>query len=513
MKETIESLSHPHNIVSSGKGLFSEVELLNSSSASRQDICGVDFEDFSEEELSIGIEERKELDLPNHTEPEVIRHFTQLSQQNYSIDTGFYPLGSCTMKYNPRINEVAARLPGFSNIHPMQDETTMQGALEAMYELQLWLKELSGLHGVSLNPAAGAHGEYAGIRVIKAAHLAKSNDPRKYIIIPDSAHGTNPATAAACGYRVLTIKTNNKGYCDVSSISELIDKYGTDIAAIMLTNPNTCGKFEKDVIKISELIHSIGAYFYCDGANFNAIVGQVRPADFGVDVMHFNLHKTFSTPHGGGGPGCGPIAVSEDLTPYLPVPYVKKTDSNEFQIVTHKDTSIGQIKGFYGQFTLMIRALSYMLSCGLDGMKQVSSDAVLSANYILATLKEYYHVPYEGGCMHECLLTDKAQKDQGVTTLDISKTLIEYGIHPMTMYFPLIVSGAMLIEPTETETKETIDNFISIMKSIAIKTSKGEGGEFKQFPISTPRTRLDEVKAARNPVLTWNEIENTSKNS
>lgn len=498
-------LQYKHNIKSAGKGLHSEVKLLNQNSETQNDVCGVDFEDFIDEELQIGIERRTDLNLPNHTEPEIIRHFTKLSQQNYSIDTGFYPLGSCTMKYNPRINEVVARLPGFANIHPMQNPSTIQGALAVMHELQSWLAELSGLHTVSLNPAAGAHGEYAGIRIIKAAHIAKSNTPRKYIIIPDSAHGTNPATAAICGYKVLTIKTNKEGYCNLSEITELTQKYGQEIAGIMLTNPNTCGKFEKDVLQISELIHSIGAYFYCDGANFNAIVGKVRPADFGVDVMHFNLHKTFSTPHGGGGPGCGPIAVSEELSPHIPVPYIIK-HHNSYKLITDDNNSIGQIKGFYGQFTLMVRALCYMLSCGKDGMEKISTHAVLSANYILSHLKEHYHIPYEGYCMHECLLTDKYQKTNNVSTLDIAKTLIEYGIHPMTIYFPTIVSGAMLIEPTETETKETLDNFISVMKSIAIKTTNGDSEELKALPISTPRSRLDEVKAARHPILTWDKL-------
>ena len=486
------------------KGLFAEVSLLNESNRC-SDICGVDFPDIIDEELMTGLVARDDLALPNHSEPEVIRHFTQLSRQNYSIDTGFYPLGSCTMKYNPRINEKVARLSGFADVHPLQDESTVQGCLEVMYQLQYWLEELSGLHKVSLNPAAGAHGEYTGIRVIKAAHLAKNGTARKYIIIPDSAHGTNPATAAACGYKVLTIKTNKEGFCDLATIEELVNKYGEDIAAIMLTNPNTCGKFEQDILKISQIIHNIGAYLYCDGANFNAIVGRIRPADCGIDVMHFNLHKTFSTPHGGGGPGCGPIAVSEELAPYIPVPYVEKQGDN-YKIIRDNDDSIGQIKGFYGQFALMVRALCYMLSCGKEGMRQISSDAVLSANYILANLKDDYYVPYGGYCMHECLITDKIQKSHGVTTIDIAKTLIEHGIHPMTMYFPLIVSGAMLIEPTETETKDTLDNFIMVMKKIAAEVIAGKGEDFKQYPLSTPRTRLDEVKAARDPVLTWYDI-------
>ena len=487
----------------SDKALHKEVKLLNEDRIARDDIWGVDFPEFTLDKTSIGVEQRQELNLPNHSEPEIIRHFTQLSRQNYSIDTGFYPLGSCTMKYNPRINEAVARFAGFADIHPLQDQSTIQGALKVIYELQGYLSEVTGLHDVSLNPAAGAHGEYTGIRLIKAAHIDKEGNPRKYIIVPDSAHGTNPATAAMCGYKILIVKTNQEGCCSLSDIEQLIEKYGKDIAGIMLTNPNTCGRFEQHIIKIAELIHSIGGYFYYDGANLNAILGAIKPADFGVDVMHFNLHKTFSTPHGGGGPGCGPIAMSKKLCKYRPVPYIVKEEDNNYRFVTDNKDSIGQIKGFYGQFALMVRALCYILSNGKEGIKQISQDAVLNANYILAHLKDYYHVPYDGYCMHECLFSDKWQKEYGVSTLDIAKAMIEYGVHPMTMYFPLIVSGAMLIEPTETETKETLDNFIAIMKEIANRIKNGDGEELKKLPISAPRSRLDEVKAAREPILTW----------
>jgi glycine dehydrogenase subunit 2 len=485
------------------RALNKEVKLLNEEAANRGDIFGVDFPDFDLTDLSIGVEERTEINLPNHSEPEIVRHFTQLSRQNYSIDTGFYPLGSCTMKYNPRINEAVSRFAGFADIHPLQDQSTVQGALQVIYELQGYLSEVTGLHDVSLNPAAGAHGEYTGIRLIKAAHIDNEGDPRKYIIVPDSAHGTNPATAAMCGYKILIVKTNKFGRCSFSDIKSLVEKHGKDIAGIMLTNPNTCGKFESDIVKISDLIHSVGGYFYYDGANLNAILGAVKPADFGVDVMHFNLHKTFSTPHGGGGPGCGPIAMSKKLCKYRPVPYIIK-EKETYKFISDDNNSIGQIKGFYGQFALMVRALCYILSNGKEGILQISKDAVLNANYVLASLKDDYHVPYEGYCMHECLLSDKFQKEYDMSTLDIAKAMIEYGIHPMTMYFPLIVSGAMLIEPTETETKETLDNFIMVMKKIANKIKNGQVAELKKFPISSPRSRLDEVKAARDPILTWN---------
>ena len=495
-----------------GKGLDLKIELLNVNSHADSNSSGVDLENFPNFEIMTGFSERKEMNLPTKREPEIIRHFTRLSKKNYSIDTGFYPLGSCTMKYNPKINEKVARFEGIADIHPLQDESTIQGALEIMYDLQNWLKELSGLPTVSLNPAAGAHGEYTGIRLIKKAHIEKEGTARKYIIIPDSAHGTNPATASACGYQILNLPSDNKGLCNLDILKDLVKKHGKDIAGIMLTNPNTCGKFEPDVNKIADLIHEIGGYFYCDGANFNAIVGNIKPASFGVDVMHFNLHKTFSTPHGGGGPGVGPIAVSDKLAKYIPIPYVIK-DSDCYKIVRENKDSIGQIKGFYGQFALMVRALCYMKANGGNGFKKVSADAVLSANYIMVKLKKYYHLPFEGYCMHECLFTDKFQKKKNITTLDIAKALIEYGFHPMTMYFPLTVQGAMLIEPTETENKTTIDKFIETMIYIAKKVDKGDIEELKSFPISTPCKKLDETKAARQPILTWQQLENSKKNS
>ncbi len=480
-------------------GLNLETELLIKQS--REGSCGVDFPEIGEFEIRTGQKKREEIGLAQVTEPQVIRHFVRLSNQNFSIDAGFYPLGSCTMKHNPRLNEKMARLPGLANIHPMQDESTVQGALELMYNLQHWLGTLTGLKGVSLAPAAGAQGELAGMLVIKKALEKKGLGHRKIVLIPDAAHGTNPATAAMCGFTIKEIPSDKEGLVDLEAFKALVKEHEDDLAAIMITNPNTCGKFEKNIIEITDLVHNVGGYFYCDGANYNAIVGKVRPVDIGVDVMHFNLHKTFSTPHGGGGPGSGPIAVREELTEFLPSPHVVK-EGDKFAFKTY-ETSVGKVKGFNGQFGMHIRALTYMLSHGADGLQQVAQDAVLSANYILSQLADDYNVPFKGSCMHECLLNDKWQKEKGVTTLDIAKALVEYGIHPMTVFFPLVTPGAMLIEPTETENKQTIDDFIEKMKYIAKEVKEGRGDKFHEYPVSTPRRRLDEVRAAKNPILTW----------
>ncbi|MCE3255563.1 MAG: glycine cleavage system P-family protein [Rickettsiaceae bacterium] len=491
------------NFIPSQVGLNNSTELLIKQS--RKGAIGVDLPEVANFELKTGQKPRAEIGLPQVNEPQVIRHFVRLSQQNYSIDGGFYPLGSCTMKHNPRLNEKVARLAGFANIHPLQDESTVQGALELMHNLQYWLATLTGLDAVSLAPAAGAQGELAGMLVIRKALMAKGS-ARKIVLIPDSAHGTNPATAAVCGYQIKVVPSDKEGLVDFDAFKKLITEHGTDIAGIMLTNPNTCGKFEPKIREIADEIHKIGAYFYCDGANFNAIVGKVRPADLGVDVMHFNLHKTFSTPHGGGGPGSGPIAVRKELAEFLPSPQVAK-DGDQFKFISPKN-SVGKVKGFNGQFGMMVRALSYMLSHGTDGLQKVAEDAVLSANYVLAKLKNYYHVPFSGNCMHECLLTDRLQKAKNISTLDIAKALVEYGFHPMTVFFPLVVSGAMLIEPTETETKESVDQFINTMIYIAKEIENGNGDKFHSYPVSTPRRRLDEVKAAKTPILTWMEESN-----
>lgn len=487
------------------KGLKLEEKLLFEQS--RTGSYGVDLPALIGIKPRTGQPIRTHVGLPAVSEPEVVRHFVRLSQMNYSIDSGLFPLGSCTMKHNPRLNEKLARLAGFAALHPLQPTSTTQGALELVYTLQNWLAELCGLPGITLAPAAGAHGELTGMLVIKKALEARGereNGGRPIVLVSDSAHGTNPATARTCGFEIVSVPSGDDGLVDFAAFSALVEKHNTQIAAFMVTNPNTCGRFEKDVVRIADKLHDVGAYFYCDGANFNAIVGKVRPGDLGVDVMQFNLHKTFSTPHGGGGPGCGPVAVTAELQKYLPIPKVIKT-GDLFELVTECADSIGRIKAFHGHFGMMVRALAYMLSHGADGLQKVAEDAVLNANYILHHLKDQFHVPFKGFCMHECLLTDKTFKDAHVSTLDIAKGLIEYGYHPMTVYFPLVVSGAMLIEPTETESKQSLDGFIATMQHLATLV-KTEGEEtFKQYPLSTPRRRLDEVKAARQPILKWED--------
>ena len=451
-----------------------------------------------------GVTRDSAIGLPGLSEPQTMRHFVRLSQKNYAIDMGPFPLGSCTMKHNPRLNEKIARMPGFADLHPLTPISAAQGALELIDRLAFWLKELTGMPAVAMSPKAGAHGELCGMMAIKAAIIARGEaDQRVRVLAPESAHGTNPATAVQCGFKVEAIPADETGRVDVA---ELKAKLGPDIAGIMVTNPNTCGLFERDIREIADAVHEAGGYFYCDGANFNALVGKIRPGDFGVDVMHLNLHKTFSTPHGGGGPGSGPICVAKSLEPYIPSPLVVK-DGDEYRLERdgERETTCGRLKGFHGQFGMHVRALSYMMSHGADGLKQVSEDAVLNANYINACLKDDYHAPFEGPVMHEALFTEKYQKESNVTTLDIAKGLIEYGMHPMTVYFPLVVNGAMLIEPTETESKAELDRFILVMKKLA-EDAKTKGPDyFHDLPTSAPATRLDEVKAAREPVLRWSE--------
>lgn len=477
------------------------------------DACGFDIDPskLAYQTTKTGMPIRNKCGMPNMPEPMVVKHFTKLSTQNYSIDTNFYPLGSCTMKYNPKLNEKTARLQGFAGLHPVQSQKTVQGALELIYTLKNWLCELTGMHDATLNPAAGAHGEFAGVMCIKKYFEFRGESQRKYFIVPESAHGTNPSTASMCGFSILPVPITSEGFTNIDSVSEIIEKYGNQIAGIMLTNPSTCGLFEKNVKKIADMVHSVGGMFYCDGANFNAIVGKIKPAEFGADVMHFNLHKTFSTPHGGGGPGCGPIAVNEALSPFLPTPIIVKKHDGKFEILAQNNTSFGNIKGFYGQFLVMVRALTYMVSVGIDGMQKVAEDSVLSANYIYHKLKDSYHTPYFNPqtnpyCMHECLLTDKIQKSShGITTTNIAKVLLENGIHAMTTYFPLVVQGAMLIEPTETESKETIDKFIDVMLDIA-KNIEDKKEDFLQAPRNTFRTKCDDILAARTPVLSYQAL-------
>jgi glycine dehydrogenase subunit 2 len=464
---------------------------------------GVDLPAIPQYEARLGALRRKTaIGLPGLSEPQVVRHYTRLSQKNYGIDSVFYPLGSCTMKHNPRLNEKLARLPGFGDIHPMQPVATVQGALELIDQLADWLKALTGMPAVAMSPAAGAHGEFCGMAAIKAA-LEARGEKRSRVIVPESAHGTNPATAAALGFTIESVPADAAGRVDHAALKA---KLGPDVAAIMLTNPNTCGLFERDILEIAKEVHAAGAYFYCDGANFNAIVGRVRPADLGIDVMHINLHKTFSTPHGGGGPGSGPIVLAESLAPFVPLPYVIH-DAKSFRLIEHAADAagkpFGRIKGFHGQMGMFVRALAYMLSHGANGLWQVASDAVLNANYVLASLKDVMSASFDGPCMHEALFDDRFLKGTGVTTLDIAKALIDRGFHPMTMYFPLVVHGAFLIEPTETESKETLDAFIAALRDLAQKAKTGDVEMFKESPRSAPRRRLDETRAARTPVLKW----------
>ncbi len=455
-----------------------------------------------------GLRRQSRLGLPGLSEPEVVRHYTRLSQKNYAIDSGFYPLGSCTMKHNPRLNEKLARLPGLAGLHPLQPIETVQGALKLIDTLAFWLKELTGMPAVAMTPAAGAHGELCGMMAIRAAHDHKQQSKRRRVLVPESAHGTNPATAATCGFSVDDIPANNRGRVDLAALeAKVTGDRADDVAGIMLTNPNTCGLFEPDIVTIAELIHAAGGYFYCDGANLNAIMGRVRPGDLGIDCMHINLHKTFSTPHGGGGPGAGPVVLSASLAPYAPRPWVV-SGPNAFELVEHSDDDdtaqpFGRMRAFQGQMGMFVRALSYMLSHGADGLKQASGDAVLNANYVLSSLKDVMSLPYDGPCMHEVLFDDRFLQDTGVSTLDFVKALIDEGYHPMTIYFPLIVHGAMLIEPTESEPKRGLDHFIGVMGRLAEKARSGDKAFFEGSPRLAPRRRLDETGAARHPVLKW----------
>ncbi|MBB5517882.1 aminomethyl-transferring glycine dehydrogenase subunit GcvPB [Amphiplicatus metriothermophilus] len=445
--------------------------------------------------------------LPGLSEPETMRHFVRLSQKNYAIDMGPFPLGSCTMKHNPRLNEKMARLPGFADIHPLQPQSTVQGALALIHELAEWLIALTGMPAVAMSPKAGAHGELCGMMAIKAALEARGEaQTRKRVLAPESAHGTNPATAAQCGFRVDSIPADRSGRVDLAALKE---KLGPDVAAIMVTNPNTCGLFERDVMAIAEAVHEAGGYFYCDGANFNAIAGKVRPGDLGVDAMHINLHKTFSTPHGGGGPGSGPVVLSEALAPFAPVPYVVKENGGYHLVETRRAAEAegeghagGRLTAFHGQMGMFVRALSYMLSHGLDGIRQAAEDAVLNANYVLARLKTEMTPAFEGYCMHEALFDDRFMKGTGVETIDFAKAMIDEGYHPMTTYFPLVVRGAMLIEPTESESRQELDLFCDALLSIARRAKAGDPA-LKSAPHHAPRRRLDETAAARAPILRW----------
>lgn len=438
------------------------------------------------------------LNIPEVSEPELVRHFTLLSNKNFGLDTGFYPLGSCTMKYNPKINEEISLDPHFTDIHPYQPEETVQGSLELMYNLSNMLCEISGMDQVTLQPSAGAHGELTGLMLIKAYHESKGENFRNKILVPDSAHGTNPASAAVAGFNVVEIKSCKDGSIDIESLKAALDN---EVAGLMLTNPSTLGLFESKISIIAKLVHEAGGLLYYDGANINAIMGITRPGDMGFDVMHMNLHKTFSTPHGGGGPGSGPVGVKKELIPFLPVPIVEKC-SNKFILNYNKPESIGKIKNFYGNFGVLIKAYGYILSMGGEGLKKASEMAVLNANYIKANLKNYYYLPIDKVCKHEFVLGGLEKDNHDVSTLDIAKRLLDYGYHPPTIYFPLIVDSAIMIEPTETESKETLDGFIDVMIKIS-KEAKENPELLKSAPHNTPVRRLDEVKAARTPILKW----------
>jgi glycine dehydrogenase subunit 2 len=487
--------------VSGNRGLQIEEPLLFEQDSPGH--CGVDLPEPAPFRARLGgFERQSSIGLPGLSEPQVVRHFTRLSQKNYAIDSGLYPLGSCTMKHNPRLNEKLARLPGLADIHPLQPVSTVPGALALIDTLAHWLRTLTGLPAIALSPGAGAHGELCGMMTIRAA-LEARGDPRRRVLVPESAHGTNPATAAACGYVVDPIPNNARGRVDRAALEA---KLGGDVAALMLTNPNTCGLFEDEIVEVAAALHRAGAFFYCDGANFNALVGRVRPADLGIDCMHLNLHKTFSTPHGGGGPGSGPVALADALAPYAPLPWLVHGESG-FELVEHADGaaphSLGRIKGFHGQMGMFVRALAYMMSHGADGLRQVAEDAVLNANYLRARLEGDLSLAYPGPCMHEVLFDDHFLKDTGVSTLDFAKALIDEGYHPMTMYFPLVVHGALLIEPTETESKASLDQFVAVVKALAAKARSGDAAGFHAAPRLTPRGRLDETAAARKPVLRW----------
>ena len=472
----------------------------------RPGMTGVDIPDVQMSEARLGGQRRKgPIGLPGLSEPEVIRHYVRLSRMNYAIDAGLYPLGSCTMKHNPRLNEKMARLPGFGDVHPLQPQQTVQGAFELISDLMKWLTDLTGMPAVAMSPKAGAHGELCGLLAIRAAIEARG-EKRPRVLVPESAHGTNPATAAFAGFTVDEVPGTADGHVDVAALKA---KLGPDVAAIMLTNPNTCGLFEPQIIEMADAVHAAGAYFYCDGANFNAIEGRVRPGDLGVDAMHINLHKTFSTPHGGGGPGAGPVVLSERLAPFAPLPLLVH-DANGFRMIEHADEAsndakpFGRMCAFHGQMGMFSRALSYMLSHGRDGVRQASEDAVLSANYILAALKDVMSAPFgDGPCMHEALFDDSFLDGTGVTTLDFAKAMIDEGYHPMTMYFPLVVHGAMLIEPTESESKESLDRFIHVLRTMALEAKAGKRERFEGAPRLSPRRRLDETAAARKPILRW----------
>ena len=458
------------------------------------DVPDVDLDaDFEEDYI------RKEApELPEVSELQIVRHYTALSNRNHGIDSGFYPLGSCTMKYNPKINEEIVRLPGFSFVHPYQDEETVQGAMELMYDLQTSLENITGMHKFTLQSAAGAQGEWAGLMMIRAYHEANGDTERTEVIVPDSAHGTNPASAAVAGFKAVTVKTNDRGLVDLDDLKRVVSE---KTAALMLTNPNTLGLFEEEILEMAEVVHGAGGRLYYDGANLNAIMGYARPGDMGFDVVHLNLHKTFTGPHGGGVPGSGPVGVSEEMAKFLPKPVLTKED-DQFTFDYDRPDSIGRIKPYYGNFGINVRAYTYIRSMGPDGLKQVSENAVLNANYMMRRLQGEFELPFDQHCKHEFVISGKKQKKLGVRTLDMAKRLLDFGFHPPTIYFPLNVEEAMMAEPTETESKETLDEFIDALISIS-NEAKEDPEIVQEAPHTTVVSRMDETLAARKPVLRY----------
>jgi glycine dehydrogenase subunit 2 len=498
MNEKISDANNPQAVATNGI-IFNEPVLFDMGSPGRKaySLPECDVPDVEIETLLPPDEIRGPLDdFPELSELDVVRHFTRLSQWNFSIDTNFYPLGSCTMKYNPKINENMARLQGFSQHHPLTPEAFSQGSLQLLFELQECLKEISGMEHVSLQPAAGAQGEFAGMLMIHAYHQSQGK-PKNKVLLPDSAHGTNPASASLCGYSAVQIPSDKEGLIDIDRLKQLMDE---DTAAIMLTNPNTLGMFEKNILEITDIVHQKGGLVYCDGANLNAIMGKAKMGDMGIDVLHFNLHKTFSTPHGGGGPGAGPVGVQSKLEPFLPVPVIEKNGS-KYHMNSDRPESIGKLKAFFGNFGILVRAYAYIRTLGPQGIKEAAEGAVINANYIKSQLKDFYHLPYPGPSLHECVFNDKHQAP-GITTMDIAKALIDKGFHPPTVYFPLIVRAALMVEPTESESKETLDQFIQAMKDIA-EQAKEDPDAVHNTPKMPKVSRPDEAHAARNPTLRW----------
>ena len=450
------------------------------------------------EELVPGnLRRRRPARLPEVSEVDLVRHFTELSRLNFGVDTGTYPLGSCTMKYNPRLNEAAARLEGFAGLHPYQPEETVQGALALLYELERWLAEIAGLDAVTLHPAAGAHGELTGLLLIRAWHAAQGRAPRR-VVIPDTAHGTNPASVAMAGLEPVSVPSDARGGVDLAALDDALA--GGEVAALMLTNPNTLGLFDEHIVEIAAMVHEAGGLLYYDGANANAVLGISRPGDMGFDVVHFNTHKTFSTPHGGGGPGAGPIAVRATLAPFLPVPVIVRDDDGRYRLDHDRPQSIGKVRTFHGNVGVLVRAWTYIRALGPDGLRRVSETAVLNANYVLAGLRELFDLPYDRRCMHEFVVSAANLRRHGVRALDVAKRLLDYGVHPPTTYFPLIVPEALMVEPTETESKDSLDRLVEAFRAV-VREAAEQPELLREAPLTMPVRRLDEAGAARRPVL------------